>query len=387
MKKLLLGAALSVSACIPPGCIARGARVRTPRGTRPIEDLEVGDEVLCVDPELAVTHVTRITWRRVVTRECLTLSFDGGALQCTSDHPLYCPASKGWHPAGDWALGKRTQLLHVGDDGQRVVEVTSVSTFSGVHDVFDFTVEHELHNFVADGVLVHNKQPPPQECADGGFTRDTCDCGPGRGSGLLSCSLITNGAVCEGCGAQRCVDGPLENETCSCSDGTLGRVSCDPASNFSRCDGCRTPVHTITPGACPRVVLGGPLPQVFDGDTTGLANTLTSARLEWGDAPDDSLEFTAPETGNYLIDLSSTVPELGVSAQDYGTMGTDARLFTANDCPGTMTPKALNGVYNHNQPSNPLALTAGQRVVLFVSAPYWANLRFGPYTLTVRKLP
>jgi hypothetical protein len=176
MKKLLLGAALSFAACIPPGCIARGARVRTPRGSRPIEDLEVGDEVLCVDPELDVTHVTRITWRRVVQRECLTLSFDGGALQCTSDHPLYCPTSKGWHPAGDWALGKRTSLLQVTAEGQRVVEVTSVSTFSGVHDVFDLTVEHPLHNFVADGVLVHNKTNRQPPCADGGVPRESCQC-------------------------------------------------------------------------------------------------------------------------------------------------------------------------------------------------------------------
>jgi hypothetical protein len=382
MKKLLLGAALSFAACIPPGCIARGARVRTPRGSRPIEDLEVGDEVLCVDPELGVTHATRITWRRVVQRECLTLSFDGGALQCTSDHPLYCPTSKGWHPAGDWALGKRTSLLQVTSEGQRVVEVTSVSTFSGVHDVFDLTVEHPLHNFVADGVLVHNKQPPRVPCADGGVLRESCQCQSSPGTGFITCDINTNGAVCSGCAAA-CID----NEVCTCGSGQQGRTVCNPVTDSKSCECTSTSPHTVTPDACPRVVLGGPLPQVFDGDTTGLPNTLTSSRLEWGDAPDDLLQFTAPEAGNYLIELTSTVPSLGVSAQDYGTMGTDARVFTVNDCPSGTSPREINGVFNHNQPGNPLPLTAGQKVMLFVSAPTWANLRFGPYTLTVRKVP
>jgi hypothetical protein len=382
MKNILFGAALSFASCFPL-CIARGARVRTPRGDRPIEALEVGDEVLCVDPDLGVTHVTRITWRRASQRECLMLSFDGGALQCTSDHPLYCPSSKAWHPAGDWALGKRNSLLQVTGEGQRVIEVTSVSTFSGVHDVFDLSVEHPLHNFVADGVLVHNKQPPPITCADGGMSRQACACAAGRGSGFISCDPVTQAAVCNGCGASTCID----NQMCTCDGGQAGRVRCDLVTEASQCECTRTSPHTIAPGACPRAVLGGPLPQVFDGDTTGLPNTLTSSRLEWGDAPDDLVLFTAPEAGSYVIDLSSTVPSLGVSAQDYGAMGTDARPFDVSDCPSGTTPREINGVFNHNQPSSPLMLAAGQKVMLFVSAPMWANLRFGPYTLTVRKVP
>ena len=358
MKRLLLGASLMVSACIPPVlCIARGARVRTPKGDRPIEDLAVGDEVVCVDPDLGVTHSTRVTWRRVSKRECITLSFSGGSLQCTTDHPLYCPESKGWHPAGDWALGKRTSLLRVDGKGQRVVKVESVSMFSGVHEVFDLTVEHELHNFVADGILVHNKSPARQTCADGQLEESPCTCGGGS-TGLVLCDPATNQSACT-----------------SCVPGDAGQPIPDGG------------VHLIVPNSCPRVTLQGPLPQVFEGDTTGLANTLTSARLEWTDAPDDSLQFTAPEAGNYVIELQSPVTALGVSAQDYGTMGTDARPFTTSDCPLGTSVREINGVYNHNQPNFPLALTAGQRVVLFVSAPYWANQRFGPYTLTVRKLP
>ncbi|MBE2248785.1 MAG: Hint domain-containing protein [Myxococcus sp.] len=53
MKKLLfgLGVASSLTACGPTTCVARGARVRTPSGPKPIEDLMVGDEVVVADPK------------------------------------------------------------------------------------------------------------------------------------------------------------------------------------------------------------------------------------------------------------------------------------------------------------------------------------------------
>jgi len=53
MKKLLfgLGVASSLTACGPTTCVARGARVRTPSGPKPIEDLMVCDEVVVADPK------------------------------------------------------------------------------------------------------------------------------------------------------------------------------------------------------------------------------------------------------------------------------------------------------------------------------------------------
>src|SRR5262245_10760480 len=95
----------------PTSCIARGSRVRRRRGWKRIEELAEGDDVLCVDPLSGELVVTQLTHVRSAMRECIRLSFDGGALTCTSDHPLYCPVNKEWAPAGDWALGKRTTLF------------------------------------------------------------------------------------------------------------------------------------------------------------------------------------------------------------------------------------------------------------------------------------
>lgn len=196
MKKLIAAliafVGLGTAAC---GCIARGARIRVPGGTRRIEELQVGDEVICVDPATGRHIETRVTNVRRVRRECVALAFDGNALVCTSDHPLYCPTDVTWSPAGDWATGKRSALAI--SDGVRLEDrqVRARKLEAGVHEVFDLSVEHPLHNFVANDVLVHNKSMgyrpmcgDPCPCGinvagtftcttpDGGSTSPTCDC-------------------------------------------------------------------------------------------------------------------------------------------------------------------------------------------------------------------
>jgi hypothetical protein len=47
IQKLGLSVALGASAAC---CVAKGTRVRTKRGERLVEALQVGDEVTCIDP-------------------------------------------------------------------------------------------------------------------------------------------------------------------------------------------------------------------------------------------------------------------------------------------------------------------------------------------------
>jgi hypothetical protein len=195
MKRTLLGAAAAASlslGCLPmTSCIARGMRVRTPGGLRPIEVLCEGDEVCCVDPASGELVTAKVVATRRATRECVRLEFSGGALLLTSDHPLYSPEDGAWAPAGDWVLEKRTRLLVVREGGRvEVAQVTSSSSYAGVHEVFDLTVDHALNDFVAEGVVVHNKSEPPR-CAsgpDGGVVHhwDACEC-PGGGEGYSRC--------------------------------------------------------------------------------------------------------------------------------------------------------------------------------------------------------
>jgi hypothetical protein len=196
MKKKLLAGAVALGAALAGGgcgssCISRGTWVRVPGGQRRIEELEPDDEVICVDPVTGRLEPGRVAAISSVTRECIALTVGASALIVTSDHPLYCPREGAYHPAGDWALGQRSQLLQVTDSGVRPIELTAVSRYAGVFEVFDLGVDHPLHNFVANGLLVHNKQPPGTTCGNDAGTLflhgDACTCQNGS-DGVISCS-------------------------------------------------------------------------------------------------------------------------------------------------------------------------------------------------------
>lgn len=212
MKRLLLGlgVASSLAACGPfPFCVARGSRVRTPTGPRRIEELEVGDELVVADPATGLTAVSRLEAVIKSTRECGTLRFSGRALSVTSDHPLYDPQAHGFFPAGDWLLGLRTHLLEITDSGAVAVPVENFEAFTRIDDVFDLTVAHEWHTFIAEGVLVHNKQPPSCTSPTGDRVSmyeergPRCDCADG-GVGEWVCDVNRSPQVtCERCGGAR----------------------------------------------------------------------------------------------------------------------------------------------------------------------------------------
>ena len=195
--------AVALSAgCWPGLCIARGTQVLTPKGARRIEELAVGDLVYAVDEDTGERVETPITAIRSAMRETGFVEVDGVRLCMTSDHPTYCPDEDLYAPAGDWFLGRRTRLAQVTESGLRVVEVTAVEPFVAVQEVFDITVEHELHNFVANTILVHNKSPANNnyaweyDCVVDGFEADDgdyCECEAGE-YGTIDCGA--NACVC-----------------------------------------------------------------------------------------------------------------------------------------------------------------------------------------------
>ena len=101
-------------------------------------------------------------------------------------------------------MGKRTQVLWVGPESVAPMTVDQRSTFVGVHEVFDLSVDHPLHNFVANDVLVHNKQNP-------------------------ALCYLPDHTVTE------------NNEVCTCTGGGKGHVECTGAGSAATCVSCDTP--------------------------------------------------------------------------------------------------------------------------------------------------
>jgi hypothetical protein len=133
--------------------------VRTPSGPRRLGDLVLGDEVLAFSVESGELVAAHIVGMRFAQRECMKIVHSGGELVCTPDHPIYCPESGEYEPASRWVDGVRRSVLLVAEGPAAAAEAEIVETesFVGMHEVIDITVDAPMHNFVAGGVLVHNK--------------------------------------------------------------------------------------------------------------------------------------------------------------------------------------------------------------------------------------
>ena len=156
----------------------------------------MGDEVVVVDPATFATSTSRVVAMKVSQRECGTMIHAGGQLCVTTDHPIFDPDARGFFPAGDWLMGTRKALLISDENGVRREAISGLQIFTRVDDVFDLTVEHEWHTFVAEGVVVHNKSPP----CDVPAPNTPCSCGPqGEGVGVLECTHHWSGPECTQC--------------------------------------------------------------------------------------------------------------------------------------------------------------------------------------------
>ncbi len=193
MKKtnLLIAASIGFTLGCQTSCVAAGSMVLTETGWRPIESLVVGDEIISVCEKSGRQESSQILVIRKATREVGSVSIEGKTLLMTSDHPVYDPIENIYAPAGDWFSGKRSTLALYADENLKQQDIDSREMFVKLSDVFDLTVESELHNFIAEGILVHNKSPIVDDvtCEKNGTTyQDGQSCAiPGCASARISC--------------------------------------------------------------------------------------------------------------------------------------------------------------------------------------------------------
>ncbi len=105
---------------------------------------------------------TKVTSRRVARRECMRIRFPGGELVCTPDHPIYSPESGGYEPAARWVEGVRRKVLVAIGERPSVQDIVEATAFVGVREVVDISVDAPTRDFVAGGILVHNKSFDPE---------------------------------------------------------------------------------------------------------------------------------------------------------------------------------------------------------------------------------
>jgi cell wall-associated NlpC family hydrolase len=140
------------------GCFTAGTKVAVPGGTRPIETLAEGDEVLVWDFAAGafVASPVEQVFRHEGDdeREVMAVAAVGFYVAVTTaEHPFWTGTV--WVPAGDLAAGD-TVFVRSSDGSIRGREVISTAPVAEKRAVYNIHVAHPDHNYVADGFLVHN---------------------------------------------------------------------------------------------------------------------------------------------------------------------------------------------------------------------------------------
>jgi hypothetical protein len=137
------------------GCFLAGTRITMADGTeKAIEKIEVGDLVLAYDEktgELKPDRVSKV--HDPVQAEGYLLVNE--KLYLTNVHPVLTPS--GWREIGTLAVGDKL----IGVDTKEVV-IASIETLPGPVTVYNFAT-NPYATYVANGVIVHNKNPIPTE--------------------------------------------------------------------------------------------------------------------------------------------------------------------------------------------------------------------------------
>lgn len=138
------------------GCFARGTPISTSAGSRPIEDIQVGDQVYAYDLDENKVVESRVleVYRRTTT-EWKDVHLEGGdVLRATPEHPFWIPTANAWIGAGDLQPGM--QVLRQDGSEEKVLEVVT-QRLSEPETTYNFNVQGQHNYFVGEiQALVHN---------------------------------------------------------------------------------------------------------------------------------------------------------------------------------------------------------------------------------------
>ena len=169
--------------CRGSSCSIAGRLVMTAAGLKPIEEIEVGDEVLAYDEETgeqAYKPVTRLF--RNTTEAWYHVRVDGEEIVCTGGHPFYILNADNNRNilefegvkasgTGKWICArdlKKSDKVLLSDGTCAIIESIEVETLSTPETTYNFEVADYHTYYVSDSkVLVHNECPfDPKQNAD-----------------------------------------------------------------------------------------------------------------------------------------------------------------------------------------------------------------------------
>ena len=144
-----------------PTCFTGETLILTPDGYQRIDHLTVGDAVLSYDHatgEFVESPVATLFSKEVAGYLLVTLA-NGKEIRVTESHPFYDPHTDTYRAINSFHPGD--MLAQASPDGLSDVRIVSIEPVNEPVAVYNLHVANENHNYLAAGVLVHNKTPTP----------------------------------------------------------------------------------------------------------------------------------------------------------------------------------------------------------------------------------
>ncbi|WP_454860622.1 polymorphic toxin-type HINT domain-containing protein [Promicromonospora soli] len=138
-------------------CFVAGTPVLTVDGTKPIEDIVVGDKVWTRNLQTGLDELQLVAETFVhQTLALYHLTINGSVVSTTAEHP-FMVQDKGWQMAGNLRPGD----VLITPEGTTILEAVEVEErdLADIENVYNFHVENNLNYYVHAGdtpVLVHN---------------------------------------------------------------------------------------------------------------------------------------------------------------------------------------------------------------------------------------
>jgi len=149
-------------------CFPEDSMVATPSGTKPIQDIRVGETVLAYDFDTKKLEEATVEELETPMREGIYI-INNGFIKVTNDHPFYTKKKDnrtGWaaidkeHAEKSYQLGQ-IMSLKVGDfifnKDSDWVEIKSLEYVEGDIQTYNLKRVSRNRNYFVEGLLVHNK--------------------------------------------------------------------------------------------------------------------------------------------------------------------------------------------------------------------------------------
>jgi len=133
------------------GCFLAGTMILTGDGSEiPIEDIKEGMEVYAFDKESGELKVSKVSQTFFHPKENTYLIVNDNLL-VTPNHPVL--NNNKWVEIGELEEGDMLT-----DKDNNPILISKIEEVDELSDVFNFEVE-KYHTYVAEGIIVHNKNP------------------------------------------------------------------------------------------------------------------------------------------------------------------------------------------------------------------------------------